>query len=391
MITSSYIFSETNSLYRQYPNPSNGLKVLKNLCKETPKGHQLFVHREDNLMYYVYTNKISDNDIYGLCITTSRLCTKLNTLFDDFTEIINDAAKKGVVFKYGNNGLIYVNQDYISQKGEVENLLSEMKNKLEQLHFETLQTQKLSISLNSTIRFSLEEDNSEDILNATRSYYNVYITFANIIPTSYSNSIKNLSYRLRTSQTNYDNLLKDYSALKKKQKQFTWVIVLSCLILLTIIFIIMLAAENNRKKDSLDFANDTIKKREETIQTLKDEKKELQILLDVEKDSRKKAEEKLEEITVNLAGSLPMVVTSTSFSFAKGYLTFTYYGLKDTTIDLTGKAVNGSVLYEQKKKSFSIHKGFNKDSIYITSNLNGSTWYSFELLKGYKILGGDMH
>lgn len=57
---------------------------------------------------------------------------------------------------------------------------------------------------------------------------------------------------------------------------------------------------------------------------------------------------------------------------------------------LTVKAFDGNSSYSYST-NFLVEKGHHSGSIYLSRYLSGSRWYSFELLIGNKIIGGDRH
>ena len=84
----------------------------------------------------------------------------------------------------------------------------------------------------------------------------------------------------------------------------------------------------------------------------------------------------------------PFVVTSTSFSFSTGYLNFEYYGFQETSMTLYVRAYRDDESYYNSNQ-MNVHLGHNSFVIYVSSRLDGSKYYSFELLdSNNKILGG---
>ena len=57
---------------------------------------------------------------------------------------------------------------------------------------------------------------------------------------------------------------------------------------------------------------------------------------------------------------------------------------------LVVKAFDGEYSFSNST-SFLVEKGHHSSSIYLSRNLDDSRWYSFELLIGNKIVGGDRH
>lgn len=140
----------------------------------------------------------------------------------------------------------------------------------------------------------------------------------------------------------------------------------------------------------LEHANQTISNKDNTIVGLNNKVSSLKTSLTDEKEMREKAENDFVSFKSLLNDIQPFIVKKTSFTFDTGWLSFDYYGLREETIDLQVKAFCGDESYSNSK-SMDVKKGNNSFSIYLSNNLNRSTWYSFELLVGNKIVGGDRH
>ena len=142
-------------------------------------------------------------------------------------------------------------------------------------------------------------------------------------------------------------------------------------------------------QEELSEAHQTIYNKNEKISGLNSDIESLKQNLNDEKERRQQAEDNLDSLKSSLNQMQPFIVKSTSFNFSTGWLSFDYYGFRDETVDVQVRAF-GDYAYNNSS-SIAIEKGYHSNSIYLSSSLNSSKWYSFELLVGNKIVGGDRH
>lgn len=135
---------------------------------------------------------------------------------------------------------------------------------------------------------------------------------------------------------------------------------------------------------------ETIKNLNTKLTTLNGDVNDLKYSLDVEKAQRVQVEEELDSLIDIYRNKQPLFIKSTSFDFDTGWFTFDYYGFYEKEITLVVRAFNDDESYS-KTISLSVEKGHHTSSIYISNNLSCSQWYSFELLIGNRIIGGDRH
>ena len=57
-------------------------------------------------MYYAYTYKKSESEIYGLCVVCGEICLKIQKLYEFFQQTLEAAARKGILFRYDEHGRI---------------------------------------------------------------------------------------------------------------------------------------------------------------------------------------------------------------------------------------------------------------------------------------------
>ena len=193
-----------------------------------------------------------------------------------------------------------------------------------------------------------------------------------------------------------EELKEQNNKILRQKKQFQLVVFLALAIWGCGIGLFFLNDNLNMTKSELADANNTISIRNDTIESKNNQisslcrdVNNLNVSLREEIERREEVENDYESFKNSLKNMQPFIVKSTSFNFSSGWLSFDYYGLRDTTVTVQVKAF-GNYAYSNSS-SIDIEKGYHSNSIYISSGLNSSDWYSFELLVGNKIIGGDRH
>ena len=134
----------------------------------------------------------------------------------------------------------------------------------------------------------------------------------------------------------------------------------------------------------------TIQKLNSNITALNGYNSNLEASLSLEQSKREKAETELNTLKNIYMEQQPLFIKSTSFNFNSGYLSFEYYGYYEKTVTLGVRAFDDDYSWSNST-TFNVQKGHHSSSIYLSTCLSSSRWYSFELLIGNKIIGGDRH
>lgn len=191
-----------------------------------------------------------------------------------------------------------------------------------------------------------------------------------------------------------EELKEQNNKILRQKKQFQLVVFLALAILGCGIGLFFLNDNLNMTKSELADANNTISIRNDTLESKNNQISSLcrdvhnlNVSLREEIERREEVENDYESFKNSLKNMQPFIVKSTSFNFSSGWLSFDYYGLRDTTVTVQVKAF-GNYAYSNSS-SIDIEKGYHSNSIYLSSGLNSSDWYSFEMLVGNKIIGGD--
>ena len=146
MILQSHIFSIVHGTYDQYTTDNYTESLFKQFCKDTLNSdiqNQIAIHRNGNLMYYVYTHKRSDSVVYGISIVCCEICNDLKWLYNYFQKIFEISAHKGILFCYGKDGRIQKKVNSFSDEiAEIDNVFKEIKVKPAKILWKTLKTQE---------------------------------------------------------------------------------------------------------------------------------------------------------------------------------------------------------------------------------------------------------
>lgn len=396
MNSSVYIFGELSSGYTQYPEDSSSY-VLKTLYRHCKAPAQIVIHRDGSLMHYCYVRKLDNDKYFGFCIAVNGYyVSKIDVLFSLFENTMEKVASQGVLIHFSENGTLTTSIGSLRSEGE------ELESLTENLGIGFEGFRKISKPLPRTdygiAKDSIKEhcmsDGVQDIVRASYSYGFTYIYKDEDYDTVRMNSYKGVLNRLNEEnkvlkEKNFE-LQEENKKVLHQKKQYRYVLTLMILILFCGAGLLFLNDNLKNTKADLEQANQTISNKDNTIVSLNNKISSLKNSLTSEKEMRKKAENDFVSFKNFLNDRQPFIVKSTSFAFNTGWLSFDYYGLRDETVTLQVKAFNGDESY-RNSTSMDVKKGHNSFSIYLSDNLNGSTWYSFELLLGNKIVGGDRH
>lgn len=410
MILKSYLFCLRQNNYVQYPNDHTA-SFLKPLCGHQKEKHQVVVYRDGGLMYYCYLYNTGGNETIGLCFATGLLCTQLKPLYDRFINCLVLFARRGVIFRFGEDGGIQSIADFTQNTGEVEELFRWIKehNESGKISWDALPPEDHTISKGASVLFNFEEDDHRAIVEATRHYTYVFITMHNPTPTSYSETVKRLSSENETLLGEKEELSKRIDKINKQKKQYELVIGLAIAMFVgALIFIAVISDKNTKIKNQLA----TIQSNEETIAdqgntifsqnyTINEQSQSISRLenrvanLENEKDVLKSEISTLKSDRESIIAHKPFIVTHTNFSFDKGQLTVYYYAPSGGTTGIRCRVVRDSDDEEIYNYSYSFSNGLssgnNEFTISGLTGLSSSQWYRFEIYSNGNFCGGGRH
>lgn len=402
MNISTYIFGSLGNGYSQYPN-DYAQTIFQSIYAQSSAPTQIVVHREDKLIYYAYVRKLEAGQYIGLCVVlNSVMLTDFNEMFSIFENLITSLVVNGNILQFNDKGDIIskASQLYTNQ-AEVSRVTDNLRNEFAKLEntSKPLPPVSYGIAKNEKRTFSVG-DNTNDIVKASVSFNYTFIVKQKDFDTQSLSSYRGIVSRLNKEKADlsqkYQDLQKEHAKVLKQKKQFQLVVFLALAILGCGIGLFFLNDNLNMTKSELADANNTISIRNDTIESknnqitdLRRDVHNLNVYLNDERERREQVEKDYESFKNSLNNMQPFIVKSTSFNFSSGWLSFDYYGLRDTTVTVQVKAF-GNYAYSNSA-SIDIEKGYHSNSIYLSSGLNSSDWYSFELLVGNRIIGGDRH
>lgn len=405
MINSSiYIFGSLNSGYTQYPN-NYSKEIYQKIISHSIYKSQVAIHRDNDLMYYAYVRKLDKGTQYiGFCVLiNSMMFSNISSLFTIFENVFADIVSRGKLLALDDNGdIITVSSDFANNQQEVNYVISMVQNGIDGLGGSMVNLPPVNYSIsNSEKKYFSFNDKNKDIVDSSCKYAYTIISKEKGCNTpsllGYKGVIKKLHKEKDEISERCNNLQSKFDKLNKQKKQYRNVVILCVVVVLCGFGLYSLKdsldntaqslqheqAENESKSKVIMNLNSKIANLNGTIQNL-------ETSLSYEKSKREEAETELNGLAEVYKDKQPLFIKNTSFSFDTGYLDFDYYGYYDKNITLTVKAFDGNSSYSYST-NFSVEKGHHSGSIYLSRYLSGSRWYSFELLIGNKIIGGDRH
>ena len=397
-----YIFGELSSGYTQYPEDSSShvLKKIYPFCKAPT---QIAIRRDASMMYYCYIRKLNDNKYFGLSIAVNGYyISRVDELFSLFENTIEKIAQQGSFIHFAKDGSLTTSTTILKdEEEEIDTLSENLRRGFEALgsSTNTLPQVDYTVAKDSVKEFNAMDD-KRDIIRASYTYGYTFIykdkDFNTVRVNSYRSVLSQLNDENNNLRKRNEELKEQNTKILRQKKQFKNVIFLILAVIGCGVGLLFLNDNLNTTKSELADANNTISIRNDTIESknnqisgLHRDIHNLNVSLNEEIERREQVENDYESFKNSLNNMQPFIVKSTSFNFSSGWLSFDYYGLRDTTVTVQVKAF-GNYAYSNSA-SIDIEKGYHSNSIYLSSGLNSSDWYSFELLVGNKIIGGDRH
>lgn len=394
-----YFFGTLPGGFSSYPE-DHTKAFFEEFLKRSKRILQVVVHREGNLLHYGYVRKFAGDHYFGLCLCSDRIIKDVTYLFDSFDEIFASMVHQGIILKVNSDGNIeWAINKYIEEEVAIKEYSKQLVDYLAVDDNNTLELPPVdySIAIDSCLDASLDNSH-EEINEAIGRYPNVYIArLKSDIErlTSFDNVIKDKNKTIYKLQGELALLKNENQRIIRQKKQYRFVAALSVILIGCGVGLLSLNGSLNSTRSELNQAYLTIGEREDSIESNKKQISRLNsnvnILrsdLDSERAQRKDVEEEFSSYKEMLAGVQPFIVTNTSFSFSSGYLNFDYFGFQEKSMTLNVRAYRDGESYYNSDQ-MNVHLGRNSFVIYVSSRLDGSKYYSFELLdSNNKILGG---
>ena len=405
MVNSSiYIFGSFDNGYTQYPD-NYAKEIYQDFFAQAYSKSQIIIHRDKDLMYYGYVRKLDKESQYiGFCVLLNGvMLTNVSNLFTVFENAIAEMVSRGDIIAFNEQGNIISETDSLADKlSEVNAITAILRKGIDGMESFTKSLPPVNYSVSNTETKVFENiDPNDNIVNASSKYAYTYVRKSKGCDTSFISGYRGVIRKLHKDKedlaSEYSKLKTEFEKLNKQKKQYRNVIILCLILVLCGVGLYSLNNNLSSTKHTLEMSQKdnankqiTIQNQDSIISALNSNISDLESSLSFEQRKRSEAETELNTIMDLHSNRQPLFVKSTSFSYSSGLLSFEYYGYSDTTITLGVRAFDGDNSYSNST-SFTVQKGNHSGSIYLNSGLSGSRWYSFELLIGNKIIGGDRH
>lgn len=261
MNISFYLFGDMSGGYTQYPNDYTK-SIFQKFYQNSQATTQVAIHRDGDLVYYGYIRKLEGKSYIGLCtVVNGKVITQIDPLFNIFERVIESMVRNGYLIHFDDNGEIVSKVGQLYENREEIDLITEMLqsafDRLESTS-KSLPPENYSTSRDSVRSLSIQDNESEIIVSSyTYGYTLVYKSkgFNTAQMNSYRGIIARKEKELNILQEECDKLKGQVTSLKNKQRNTTWVTVLSivALILFGIIYVKVINPSEVTKKDMGQF------------------------------------------------------------------------------------------------------------------------------------------
>ncbi len=405
MVNSSiYIFGSFDNGYTQYPD-NYAKEIYQEFFAQARSKSQIVIHRDKELMYYGYIRQLDKYSQYiGFCVLLNgMMLTNVSNLFTVFENAIAEMVSRGDIIAFNEQGDIISTTNSLANKlQEVNAITAIIRNGIDGMDSYTKSLPPVNYSISNTEKkIFAYSDSNDTIIDASCKYAYTYVAKDKGCDTASLSGYKGVIRKLHKEKddlaSEYGKLKNQYDKLNKQKKQYRNVIVLCLIVALCGIGLFFLNDTLNSTQQTLEQSqnenvkkSNTIRNLNSNISTLNGNISNLESSLALEQSKREEAESELNNLKSIYQEEQPLFIKSTSFNFNTGRLSFEYYGYYEKTITLGIRAFDGDYSYSNST-TLTVEKGHHSSSIYLSCNLSSSRWYSFELLIGNKIIGGDRH
>lgn len=395
MNSSTYIFGELSNGYSQYPEDSSS-NLFKDIQDQCIAPSQLIIHRDENMMYYIYVRKFDKNKDLGFAIAINGYYfTQFQSLFSLFENEIEELVETGVIINLSTDGEITsILPSLKNEEEEVMSVINSFGAKVNNLNnLKKLPPVDFSVAISSRKLFK-DTDIASEIANASfRFGFTIVLKesdYDTVRTTSFKNILKNLNADKKALIKENEELKEQNKKIQRQKKQFKNIVFLVVIVLACGIGIFFLNKNLNYTQDQLDTANNTISEKESiiveknsTISDLRDSVSSLENSLSREAKAKKKAESDLQ----NICTYSPFAVTSCEVN--ANQLRFDYFCPEEKEVAVTLKAVNernNEIVTSTHSLTFS--KGTGTKSLDFYRRLDTSQYYYVILMYDGHIVAG---
>lgn len=396
---SFYFYGNPNKRYSQYPDDYTA-STLADL-QEGVTGARLVIYRKMDLIHYAYTESLGNKNNIGFCIIFNKsYCKRPHRLANLFRTLIETRLiESGEIIRYSDKGVLEYQVNTLTNSSREHEQLQEVINAELETNYDFYGIDTVTSTYNGekTTAEVVSELTDAQIIDLTRQHNKVVVNYHNGVDEGYiPKVIETLRTSLLQAEGDVERLKKENTKLNKQKKQYRYVMLLSLLLVGCGLGILSLNNNLTSTKDELAQAIQTISDQQDSI-TEKNSliiklNQDTQFLTDKLQSEVSRREEIETEFTSLKNGfGQPLFIMGSSFNFNSGNLSFTYFGIQETTLKLYVRAYRNNENYYNSGQ-VNIKKGTNTSSIFLSRGLDSNKYYSFEILVDDTIIiGGGRH
>lgn len=259
MIFNFYLFGQTSSGYKQYPD--DYLQLQGRCVPANKELSRLGVWRKRDLIHYAYARRIknTNNQYLGFAIVINGLRVDSPKLLSSFMEeLYLKVIKNGDVVKLSSNGELIFSVDTLSKVTYQLDLLRDFVDSwLEKNKNHLIPLPKLTTVPENGVKIFDSVTTSVKVFNDAVEHYDcVYWVECNEVPIDYiSQELRRKEREKSELITQNSKLVADYNRVLRQKKQFKTVVFLSVFIFLGIIAVILY---NNDMQETIFGKNEQI-------------------------------------------------------------------------------------------------------------------------------------
>lgn len=285
-----YLFGELGEGYSQYPTDYTQ-QVFQKCYQQSKETTQLAVHREGDLMYYVYIRKLDgtqpETQYIGICVVLNGIIfTDFTALFSIFENAFTNLVVNGEIVEFTDEGKVVSKITHVKEKlNEIEKISRFIQGEILQLNATTKKLPPVNYSIASNeIKSFFIKDEQKEIVDASYQYAYTFVYKDNGYNTRSFSSYKGILHRLNQEKGNLkqelDELNTKYQKVLNQKKQYRMVMFL----ILTVVACLVALYSFNSNIQSL---TGDLSQRNEEIKVLN--------------QSTTSANEKIETMTIDIA------------------------------------------------------------------------------------------
>lgn len=198
---------------------------------------QLIIHRDEDLMYYIYVRKLDGNKYIGFAVSiTDYYFTRIKSLISLFENEIELLAKAGVIINFSYNGGITSRlKSFKEEEAEVMAAINSLQIKINDLtDLMELPPVDFSVAVSSRKLFKYTDKDSEIAGATCRFGFTIVLKdcdYDTIRTTNYRNILKNLNEEKNALIKENERLKEKNRKINRQKKQFKNVVLLFLIVI----------------------------------------------------------------------------------------------------------------------------------------------------------------